>query len=238
MRIKGLLGLGVVAWLASVAHAGLTTLTTSNPLGSPLVIPASSTAAGTLLVKIVNDVNPDPAASFMTAWQFRLSIVPDGGATGTLPFNRPTPSSPTNPAGPPPYIFASGLGILATKSGGNTILDANDFDSNAAGTQVPTGAGAGLLDVNFTASATASGTFGIFAVRGAATTAWTDASSPLAQTRFFTNVPSGTGLVRIGEVTVNLPEPGLAIGFVGLGLTCLVRRRPRGASQSESAARA
>ena len=180
-----------------------------------------------MLIKILNDVNPDPAASFMTAWQFRLSIAGDAGATGTLTFNQPTTSTPPNPSGPPPYIFASGLGISATKSGGNTILDANDFDSNNAGTQVPTSPGASLLKIDFTASPTASGTFGIFAVRGAATTSWTDAASPTAQTRFFADVPSGTGTVRIGEVTILVPEP-VALGWIATGAVLLARRRRRG----------
>src|SRR4051812_20921689 len=146
-RLLALAAAVLLLFGGAAARGSAITLTTSNPTGTPLVVNQGTTGAASMLIKIINDANPDPPASFMTAWQFQISIVADGGATGTLTFNQPTTSSPPNPSGPPPYIFASGLGILATKSAGNTVLDANDFDRNSAGTQVPTTPGASLLQV-------------------------------------------------------------------------------------------
>ena len=79
--------------------------------------------------------------------------------------------------------------------------------------------------MDFLASSNASGLFGIYALEGAALTQWTDSN---LNTQFFTNVPDGTGMVLIGEVSV-VPEPsalvlaGTAMLF-GLGVT-LRRRR-------------
>src|SRR5207248_5566690 len=136
-----------------------------------------------------NDNSPDAAANFMRAWQVSLTIVPDAGATGTLTFNTPATGTPPNPSN---YVFgANGLGIAVVNSG--TGLTANDLNTLAAGTPVPPGpAGANLLALDFLASADATGSFAIFANQGGASTAWTDASSPTPQTRYFVEVPNGS----------------------------------------------
>src|SRR6059058_5823129 len=68
----------------------------------------------------------------MAAWQFRLVIVPDAGATGNLTFQDEATGTPPNP---PNYILGNhGLGIVANNA--STQLDADDFDSNG-GTAVP-----------------------------------------------------------------------------------------------------
>jgi hypothetical protein len=78
-----------------------------------------------------------------------------------------------------------------------------------------------LLQTDFLASANASGLFGVYAVRGAASTQWTDANFT---TQFFTTVPDGTGTVLIGDVLVTpavaAPEPSslTLLGLVGYGM--------------------
>jgi len=110
-------------------------------------------------------------------------------------------------------------------------LSANDFFiGQGLGAVVPA-AGAGLLDVDFLASSNASGRFGIYALEGAALTQWTDYN---ATTQFFTDVPNGTAMDRIGDVVVGatVPEPsalvmaGIAM-VIGLGVA--VGRRCVGA---------
>ena len=172
---------------AGAAQAALITLTTSNPPGSPLIVPAGTAASNTMFIKVLADtVPPSPGpADKMLAWQFKLQIVPDSGAVGTIMFNNA--SKPSN------YIFASSAGISATKTVGNTVLDANGFD-NSSGTVVPASPGANLLAVDYTSSANATGTFGIYAVPGPAFTVWTDATPA---SREYANVPfAGSGADR------------------------------------------
>ncbi len=146
--------------------AGLA-LTSSNPAGSPLTFQAGATSPS-MLIKVVADASPaSPGpADRMTAWQFRLQVVPDAGATGAVTFNNPSGSTP---ADPPNYVFADGVGIFAARSAGNTVLDANDFDIAAASTPSPT------LPVRTSRSTsprppTPKRTFALFAVADAAAT--------------------------------------------------------------------
>jgi hypothetical protein len=190
--------------LCGSGRADVVTLVTTAPPGTPLVVNPGATSTP-LSIKVVNNINPDAPASFMTAWAMNLVIVPDAGTTGSLAFANPTTGG--NSPLPPGYVFpGSFTGLSVTNNG--TTLKANDFDSVAAGTQVPTALGALLLQPTFSASPAASGLFGVYAVEGSNATEWTDAAST-PMTHFFSNVPSGTGMVRIADIQVSaVPEPG------------------------------
>ena len=162
-----------------------------------------------MLVSVLSDNSP---SDVMSAWNFHLEILPDPGATGTLTFQDPATGTPPNPAN---YIFGgNGIGIAAT-NGGNQ-LTANDFfdQSVGPGATVPGTPGASLLQMDFLATSNASGLFGIYALEGSALTQWTDGN---ATTQFFTNVPDGTGMVRIGDVLISgsVPEPS-SLALLGL----------------------
>ncbi len=201
---KLILSLAFLILLADGARAGVV-LSTGNPPGSPLIMGAGTTS-GPMLVDVASDNAPN---DIMSAWQVTLQIVPEAGATGTLTFQDPATATPPNPPG---YIFGdNGMGIWAANMG--STLNANDF-FNGAGVSVSGSPGASLLQMDFLASSDASGSFGIYAVEGAANTQWTD-SNPVNQ--LFTNVPDGSGLVQIGEVLIgqSVPEPSSA-GLLGL----------------------
>jgi hypothetical protein len=176
----------------------------------------AGTTSGPMLVTVTSD---DPLNDVMAGWQFVLTIAPET-ASGTLVFQ--DPSTGIAPA-PSNYIFgASGLGITVTNMGSN--LAANDFFDPSVGPGVP-GAGppgATFFEMTFQASTDASGLFGVYAVRGAANTVWTDSGF---STQFFSNVPDGTGMVLIGEVQVTgaaqpVPEPA-SMSLVGAGVLTL-----------------
>jgi len=221
---KLILSFALLSLLVASARAGVI-LGTSNPPGTPLLM-SPGTTSGPMLVNVVSD---NPPNDIMAAWNFQLESIPDSGTSGTLTFQDPATGTPPIP---PNYVFGSnGIGIAAT-NGGST-LSANDFfDPNVgSGVSVPGSPGANLLQMDFLASLNASGLFGVYAVEGAATTQWSD---PNPNTQFFTNVPDGTGLVRIGDVLVQnaVPEPS-SLGLLGLasaalaGWQCWSRRKPR-----------
>jgi hypothetical protein len=197
--------------LAGEARAGFL-LDTGNPPGSPLTMAAGS-VSGTMSLSVVSN---NPAQDVMAAWNVHLEVIADAGATGTLTFQDPATGTPPNP---PSYVFgANGLGIAATNSGSQ--LSANDFFDPGVGPGATVPApGANLLLMDFLASAGASGLFGVYALQGAALTQWTDGGQT---TQFFTNVPDGTGAVRIGEVLVTraVPEPSslVMLGLAGATL--------------------
>jgi hypothetical protein len=155
----------------------------------------------------------------MAAWNVQLEILPLSGASGTMTFHDPASSSSSPP--PPSYIF-SGNGVGIDVSNGGSTLTANDFFDPGAGpgVAVPGSPGANLLQLQFSASSNASGLFGIFAVEGPGST-WLD---PNLNTFVFTNVPDGTGTVRIGEVLLaqgqSVPEPSSLV-LLGLATTAL-----------------
>jgi len=229
---KLFLSIALLSLLVGSARAGVV-LGTSNPPGTPLIMSAGTTS-GTMLVNVVSD---NPPNDIMAAWNFTLEIIPNAGATGTLTFQDPATGTPPNP---PNYIFGSnGLGIAATNGG--SLLSANDFfnPSVGSGVPVPGSPGANLLQMDFLASSNASGLFGIFAVEGPATTQWTDSK---VTTQFFSNVPDGTGTVRIGDVLISqvIPEP-TSIELLGLGGAALVlwqwqRKRKQAATSTSRSA--
>ncbi len=219
-----ILSLVFLALLTGSSRAGVV-LSTSNPLGMPLDMSAGTTS-GSMFVTVSSD---NPPNDVMSAWYFQLVIMPESGATGTLTFQDPAVMFPPDPTN---YIFGSdGYGIMATNGG--TQLGANDFFYNpvdGTGAIVPGTSADNLLQMDFLASSNASGMFGIYALEGAANTIWNDAS--FAQ-QFFTNVPDGTGMVLIGEVSVagqSVPEPSslalLGLAAVLAGWRCRSRWRP------------
>jgi len=229
---KLILSIAFLFLLAGGGRAGVI-LGTSNPPGTPLLM-SPGTTSGPMLVNVVSD---NPPNDIMAAWNFQLEIIPDSGTSGTLTFQDPATGTPPIP---PNYVFGSnGIGIAAT-NGGST-LSANDFfDPNVgSGVSVPGSPGANLLQMDFLASLNASGLFGVYAVEGAATTQWSDSN---LTTQYFTNVPDGTGLVRIGDVLVQhvVPEPS-SLGLLGLasaalaGWQCWSRRKQAPESVARSA---
>ena len=206
-----ILSVAFLGLLGSSAQAGLT-LGTNAPPGTPLTM-AAGTTSGPMLVNIVSDNYPN---DIMTAWNVTLEILPVTSTTGTLTFQDPATGTPPNPA--TNNIFGSdGYGIAATNLGSQ--LSANDFFyslSGASAPSVPGAPGANLLQMDFLASPTASGLFGIYAFEGTALTQWTDADA-VPSTQLFSNVPAGTGTVLIGEVLITaVPEPG-SIVLLGTG---------------------
>jgi hypothetical protein len=200
--------------LAGDGRAGVI-LGSSNPFGSPF--PLTVTAGTTSGPMLINVVSNNPPNDVMAAWQFRLMVVPVAGATGALTFKDPAMNS--MPANPTNYIFDThGTGI-AVPTGGGTLLDANDFDVNL-GTPVPGSPGANLLQVDFAASASASGLFAIAAVEGPQFTLWTDAGGT---SQSFINVPNGVPITLIGAVRVTpaigptIPEPSTLALFALAG---------------------
>lgn len=187
-------------------------LGTTNPTATPLTMTANTTS-GVMSINVASD---NPPNDVMAAWNVALKIVPDGGATGTLTFQNPaTGIAPV----PPNYIFGgNGLGIVVTNTG--NALSADDFFDPGVGPGVPVpgSPGANLLQVDFLASPSASGSFGIYAIEGNSTE-WTDSNF---DTQFFSNVPNGTGMVLIGDVVVtsaSVPLPSaFASGVVGMVL--------------------
>ena len=132
-----------------------------------------------------------------------------------------------DPPNPPNYIFGgNGLGIVVTNSGSE--LSGNDFfdPSVGPGARRPELAGSLLARSDVPGVVRRSrGCSRHLALEGAALTQWTDAN---ATTQFFTNVPDGTGRVRIGEVVITLaiPEPsGLVLGGRPDSSACLSRRQ-------------
>ncbi len=215
-----------LALLGTGQQAGATlVLATDFPSGSPLMMNAGSPSTA-MTVSTYDSTTGSLAADNLSGYQVSLQIVPQGGATGSLTFATPTTSgSATEPAN---YIFAAvnNAGLNVTNLGGSLFF----FDFNdpyTGGVDVPDGAGSNLVAMTFNASLGTSGLFDIVADREF--TEWTDSASPTQMARFFTNVPSGTGTVVIGQVQVApIPEPSGAIAITVLlviGGLCQFRRR-------------
>ena len=188
---------------------------------SPFLLDKGTTD-GFLLIDVVSDDPAPPATENLSGWQFLLAIVPDAGAMGTVEFSVPIL--------PPDYILNGvnfGLStLISTDLNPNDRLFAFDFEFPSVGGQpVPTAPGAGLLELAFTASADAMGTFGVFAVPGLGNTEWTDSSGLGGAAREYANIPTGGGNVRIAEVQI-VPEPS-ALLLVCCGVVAVRRVRRR-----------
>ena len=215
-----------LALVAPVARADQLTLGASTPL---LIIPPGGT--GSLNITVTNNVPVDPPAVQMAGWQFTLVVVPDPGATGTISFTNPMAGPPANPA-PPNYVFPAGTSFFngpfvsyppPPPPPAPPPLRALDFVLFQPA-QVPIAPGANLATINFMASAATTGTFGLFALQGAANTAWSDSVGD----RFFVNVPNAAGMTRLGTISP-VPEPiaCTAVLLGGLGVVGAIRRYRR-----------
>ena len=147
-------------------------------------------------------------------------MLPDAGATGTVGFF----SAALPAAG---YILAGiNLGLSSAISTTTTTDDSLfAFDANvpfSGGAPVPVAPGAGLLDLQYTSSGDASGTFGVFALGGLAVSEWVDNASAGPMAREYGNI-AGTGNTRIGEIRI--PEPSTGLLLVAAGLFGAVFRR-------------
>jgi hypothetical protein len=186
-------GVLLMVWHANaVALSAQLTLLTNAPPGTPLVL-TPFTTSNQLLVSVVNATSVDPPSEFMTAWEFRLVIMPDAGTVGSLQFNAG--------AKPSPYVFDSVINSGAPSGTANGVFTALDTTiPTNVGVQIPTAPGANLQLISFTPSADAIGMFGIYA-KDAADTFWVDANSNHVRT--FVNIPNSVGLIRIANVFVD-----------------------------------
>jgi hypothetical protein len=129
---------------------------------------------GTMTIGVTSDDPAPPATENLTAWQLSLIIVPDGGAAGTVSFSMVMP--------PSPYILNGiNIGISPTISTttNNTLVA---FDLNfpfSGGVPEPVAPGSGLADITFTASAGATGVFGLFAMPGVGNSVSLEGTAPV-----------------------------------------------------------
>lgn len=209
----------VALWVAPAAADNLTLSATA-----PSFTFSATQTSQPINIVVTNDTSVATPANFMTAWQLNLVLVPESGAVGSVLFN--TPATSANSPQPPNYVFPGsfGSGITVTNSAPHTTLLANDFDSVAAGTQVPIAPGANLIQLTVSASSpTTLGLFDLYAVRGSANTAWTNAGGTQVA---FTNSPfTPSGMDRIAVITA-VPEPTSCLTAVSaaMGVVVFARR--------------
>lgn len=182
--------------LVQVTEAGVIVSTGVNPH----LISAGTVSHAPLLLNVASN-NSD----VMLGWQIPLLILPDVGAVGSMSFH--TALAPS--AG---YIFNSPGNFfnasISTVSSHADMLFASDLDFRngalGAGAVIPEPSDVSLLEIAFSATADAEGTFGLFALNDSTVIAeWTDANQ---MARGFANV-AVTGMTRIGEVRTVIPEP-------------------------------
>jgi hypothetical protein len=221
----------VFATIVVPAQATLV-IATDHPSGTPLVVAPGATSSD--LTAFVFDPAPASAvpADNLTAYQVRLTIVPQGGSLGTLTFATPTTGTATPPSN---YVLAgANFGIAATNSGSGLFF----FDFNfpfAGGVDVPDSPGKNLLAMTFSASMDAAGLFDIVALAGAVNTVWTDNGMP-PSTREFNNVPLAGGPVVIGQVDVTavIPEAGALASLALVGCVVVAWRVVKGFNNQRS----
>lgn len=169
----------------------------------------------------------------MFGWSLGVSVVPLGGATGTVTIDVSSAAYPLN------HIFSNpfqspgpGVSPNAPSAGDTTFLSSNgDFNGVTVNSGPP--GNQNLLNLKFNASAGASGNFEIRLVDagGFQNTYWTDYDSAEDRPFYVNGSPViGTGGASIGTISVSaVPEPSslLLFGSV-LGLSAWrVRRRLR-----------
>lgn len=214
--------------LVSCAAAVPLQLLTTAPPGTPLVFSAGSTST-TLQVATVNQ-NPAGDGPFdsLSAWQTTLLVAPTVGTSGTVKFNSASAASTNYVFGVPQLFFDATISTTSTTD--DTLVG---FDTQlVVGVAIPA-AGVNLLDVDFSASPDASGTFQILALDAASQTEWIDANLFFPGFHTFSNVPPGTGAgVVIGELFVPpvaalvVPEPAsLMLAWLGIIGVARVRHR-------------
>lgn len=218
----------IACLLAASAQAAIEVdLLTDRPPSDPLVM-VGGTVDGLMTVGVVKqsqtpEVNPGENA--MTGWEIHLTIVPLAGSSGTLQFN--------DAMFPSDYIFGS-PGLAFTTSISDSDLVVRALDGTFPGVAVPEAPGANLVAIDFAASPSARGLFGIVAdaldIGGVPeNTFWVNGRDPPVGPApvAFRNVPVGAGAVEIGRVLVNpIPEPlsmfaWCVLGSIGfLGYCC------------------
>src|SRR5262245_36361313 len=146
--------------VASKAHATLA-ITTDFPAGTPLIVAAGSTSSP----MTASVFDPPPASGVnenLSAYQVRLTIVPQGGATGTLSFATPATGPGPEPAN---YVLPDNLGMSVINSAsGLFFFDVYLSPPSTTGVDVPDSPGKNLLAMTYLASADAQGLFSVVAI--------------------------------------------------------------------------
>jgi len=175
---------------ATTATAGLD-VGTDAPPGTPLNMDAG-TVSGSMFLTTYDDGNPVNCQG----WQVTLVIIPGGGATGSVAFNSPATGTPPDPVN---YIFqaTTSFGISATNTTSQLLVFDLEFPAGA-GVPVPLFPGVNLVEMDFSATIDATGTFGIYALP-LPNSEWTAAFEPVN----FNNLLAGQD--RIGEIVVSPP---------------------------------
>lgn len=229
LLISAIAGLGLLQ--APIVRADLVNI----PLltGTINMLPNTTSAYQTISV---NDLNPGTPVG-MTAWSLGFHIVSLGATTGTVTIDTSAIYPTSNNIFPSPYPVAGPS--IGTNSPTNGDLSVSAFDFSGAGVTVP-GAGANLVQIKFTASANASGNFGLQLVDGGTyqNSFWND-DAPYVDDDHPGNYPHNflvggsafTSGVQLGVISLPaaVPEPSslLLTGGIAGAATWRSRRRRR-----------